>query len=121
MDAEPYRTALHVHFREVDGEEIWTRDFGGRCFHSRLSRRGQWLIERFGPLRFAFDLPSNERGLTMVMRRWWLGPLPLPLWLAPRSVAREWAEEERFLFDVPIALPLIGRLVHYRGWLIPGC
>lgn len=116
---KPGRHRLYVHFCEVDGHESWTRDFGGRCFQSHLSQRGRWLVERFGPFRFAFDLPSDALGLTMDMQRWWLGPLPLPTWLAPRSIAREWSEGGRFHFDVPIALPLIGRLVHYRGWLEP--
>lgn len=110
---------LHVSFAERHGVEAWTRDFGGRCFRSHLSQRGSWLVERFGPLRFAFDLPSDARGLTMVMRAWWFGPLRLPLAFAPRSTAREWEEDGRFHFDVPIALPLIGRLVRYRGWLVP--
>lgn len=116
---QPGHHRLHVHFRETDGHENWTRDFGGRCFQSHLSQRDRWLVERFGPFRFAFDLPSDARGLSMVMRRWWFGPLPLPKWLAPRSTAREWSENRQFHFDVPIALPLIGRLVHYRGWLEP--
>jgi hypothetical protein len=34
-------------------------------------------------------------------------------------LAREWEEDGRFWFDVPIALPLIGLIVHYRGWLAP--
>jgi NAD(P)-dependent dehydrogenase (short-subunit alcohol dehydrogenase family) len=110
--------ALHVEFTERDGLECWTRDFEGNRFLSRLSQRGPWLVERFGLLRFGFDLASNPDGLTMVMRRWWLGAIPLPLALAPRSRAREWEEEGKFYFDVPIALPLIGKLVHYRGWLI---
>ena len=110
--------ALHVDFTERDGIECWMRDFDGVRFLSRLSQRGPWLVERFGPLRFGFDLASDPKGLTMVMRRWWIGPLPLPLALAPRSRAREWEEEGKFHFDVPIALPLIGKLVHYRGWLI---
>ncbi len=115
----PGHHSLHVHFQERDGREIWTRDFGGRRFASRLSQKGSWLIERFGPLRFAFDLPSDTHGLTMVMRRWWIGPLRMPLALAPRSEAREWEQDGRFHFDVPIALPVIGRLVHYKGWLNP--
>lgn len=115
---KPGSHRLHVHFRETDGRESWTRDFSGRCFQSHLSQRGPWLVERFGPFRFAFDLPSDTEGLTMIMRRWWIGFLPLPLWLAPRSTAREWAENGCFHFDVPITLPLIGRLVHYRGWLV---
>ena len=110
---------LHVAFAERDGAERWTRDFSGRTFSSVLSEHRGRLTERFGPFRFAFDLPSDESGLRMVLRRWWLGPLPLPLFLAPRSEAREWEEAGRFHFDVPIALPLIGPLVRYRGWLQP--
>lgn len=108
---------LHVAFAERDGRERWTRDFSGRAFSSELAERGGRLTERFGLVRFAFDLPSDPAGLRMVIRRWWLGPLPLPLLLAPRSEAREWEEGGRFHFDVPIALPLLGPLVHYRGWL----
>lgn len=110
---------VHVHFTEHDGIECWTREFGKHRFHSELSQRGDRVVERFGPLRFAFDLESNVEGLTMVMRRWWIGRMPMPLWLAPRSCAREWAEDGVFQFDVPIALPLLGMLVHYRGWLRP--
>ena len=53
------------------------------------------------------------------MTGWSIWRLPLPLFLAPRSRAREWQEDGRFCFEVPIALPLIGRIVHYRGWLAP--
>ena len=108
---------LHVHFRESGGSETWTRDFSGRRFRSHLSQSGSQLVERFGPLRFAFDLPSDAQGLSMVMQRWWIGPLPLPKFMAPRSIAKEWSEDGRFHFDVPIALPGLGRLIHYRGWL----
>ncbi|HEU0135363.1 MAG TPA: DUF4166 domain-containing protein, partial [Allosphingosinicella sp.] len=110
---------LHVSFAEQDGRERWTREFSGRAFSSELAERDGLLTERFGPLRFAFDLPSDSGGLRMIIRRWWLGPLPLPLFLAPRSEASEWEEGGRFHFDVPIALPLLGPLVHYRGWLEP--
>jgi len=111
---------LHVGFAERDGRECWTRDFAGHIFTSELAERGGRLTERFGLVRFAFDLPSDSAGLSMIVRRWWLGPLPLPLFLAPRAEAREWEEDGRFHFDVAIALPLVGRLVHYRGWLKPG-
>lgn len=108
---------LHVHFEERSGVERWTRSFSGRSFHSELSADGPLLVERFGLLRFGFDLPGDESGLSMVLRRWWLGPIPLPLAWAPRSPAREWEEDGRFHFDVPISLPLVGPVVHYRGWL----
>ena len=111
---------LHVHFEECDGVERWTRDFGGHRFSSRLraDRSGQ-IIEAFGPLRFKFELKAESRGLQMNMMGWSLGPIPLPRFLAPRSDAREWEEDSHFHFDVPIALPLIGPVVHYRGWLKP--
>jgi NAD(P)-dependent dehydrogenase (short-subunit alcohol dehydrogenase family) len=112
---------LHVHFEERDGVERWTRDFGGYRFSSRLRAAGQGgqIIEAFGPLRFKFELKAESGGLQMNMTGWSLGSIPLPRFLAPRSDAREWEEEGRFYFDVPIALPLIGPVVHYRGWLKP--
>jgi NAD(P)-dependent dehydrogenase (short-subunit alcohol dehydrogenase family) len=110
---------LHVTFAERQGVERWTRDFSGRRFSSRLSARGGGLEERFGPFSFAFRLPVEEAGLAMEMTGWRLGPLPLPLALAPRTPAREWEEDGRFHFDVAIALPLVGPVVRYRGWLEP--
>jgi hypothetical protein len=110
---------LHVHFAERDGIERWTRCFSGRCFHSHLSQWGSLLVERFGPLSFGFELRIEGAELHMFLRRWLIGPLPLPLALAPRSLAREWEEDGRFHFDVPIALPWAGLLVHYHGWLEP--
>ncbi|MGO4739481.1 DUF4166 domain-containing protein [Bosea sp. 2KB_26] len=110
---------LHVAFAESGGVETWIRDFSGRRFSSQLSQQAQRLVERFGPLRFGFDLVADDKGLAMHLKRWWLGPVPLPLALAPRSLAREWEEDGRFHFDVPIALPLIGLVVHYCGWLQP--
>jgi hypothetical protein len=78
---------VHVGFSERDGVETWMRDFGGKRFSSRLSQRGQLLVERFGLLKFGFALPADAIGLTMVMQKWWIGPLRLPLSLAPRSTA----------------------------------
>lgn len=108
---------LHVSFEEANGTERWVRDFSGQCFSSRLSEEKGRLVERFGALRFAFDLLPHDNGLSMTMRGWSLLGIRLPLFLAPRSTAYEWAEGDRFHFDVSIALPLIGLIVHYRGWL----
>ncbi len=108
---------VHVSFEEEGGIERWTRDFGGHVFKSELRQTGRNLVERFGPMRFFFDLPADEAGLTMVMRKWSIFGVPMPLILAPRSEAREWGEGDDFCFDVPIALPLIGDVIHYRGRL----
>lgn len=110
---------LHVAFAEADGVERWTRDFGGHRFASELSAKGERIVERFGPLRFAFDLPSGPEGLEMRLRAWSAFGLPLPLALAPRIGAREWEEEGHFRFAVAASLPLVGEIVRYTGWLAP--
>lgn len=115
----PGRHELHVAFYERDGVERWTRDFGGFRFSSELRARGRQLEERFGPLRFRFDLPLGPMGLRMEMRGWSACGISLPLSLAPHSEAREWDEAGAFHFDVPISLPVVGELVRYRGWLKP--
>ncbi len=108
---------LHVLFEIADDHETWTRDFGGQRFHSRLSMAGGRLTEAFGPMCFHFDLPADVDGLTMLLRRWTAFGLPMPLWLAPRIAAREAQADGHFTFDVAIAFPLIGPIIHYNGWL----
>ncbi|MEX0957056.1 MAG: DUF4166 domain-containing protein [Rhizobiaceae bacterium] len=105
------RHPLHVAFTERDGLETWTREFGPYCFTSRLSERDGRLVERFGPLQFRFDLPSDDKGLVMEMRGWSCFGVPLPMALAPRSRAREWQKDGRFRFDVLVALPIVGPIV----------
>jgi saccharopine dehydrogenase-like NADP-dependent oxidoreductase len=106
----------------ADGDrEIWTRDFGGRRFRSFLAARaGGGLTERFGLLTFDLEVPTSEQGLAMTITGCRLGPIRFPQALSPRTEAREDVDEEgRFRFDVTIALPSVGRLVRYRGWLVP--
>jgi hypothetical protein len=109
--------ALHVHFAEEAGVERWTRSFSGERFASSLSQSRGMLVERFGPARFHFDIDAAAAGLTMTMRKWSFFGLRLPLRLAPQAPAREWEEDGLFHFDVPVTLPVIGRFIHYRGWL----
>lgn len=110
---------LHVAFAERGGVERWTRDFGGQVFSSELSAEGAGVAERFGPLRFVFDLPSDASGLEMRLTRWTAFGLPMPRFLAPHISAREWEAGGRFRFAVAVALPLIGDVVRYDGWLEP--
>lgn len=110
---------LHVSFREKHGVERWTRAFSGRQLTSEFSEADGWVVERFGPLRFRFDLVNEGGELRMMLRGWSVVRLPLPLAFAPRASAREWEEAGQFRFDVSIALPLVGLVVHYQGWLSP--
>jgi hypothetical protein len=110
---------VHVDFAERGGRELWTRHFGSNRFSSELSAWGDLAAERFGPLRFGFALPSDGRGLRMELKQWSAFGIPMPLFLAPRIAAREWQDGDRFRFDVAVAMPLIGKVVHYQGWLRP--
>jgi hypothetical protein len=111
---------VRVTMRLGSGQEIWTRQFGSRRMQSRLRAVRPGIVrESFGP--FDFDMTIRVEGgvLSMTITGWRIGPVPLPSFLAPRSTATESVDEQgRFRFDVPIALPLIGRLTHYSGWLI---
>jgi NAD(P)-dependent dehydrogenase (short-subunit alcohol dehydrogenase family) len=108
---------VKVAFTVEDGTETWTRDFGGARFVSRLTRSKGLIEERFGPLRFRFRLDADEKGLAMLPTDWRLWHMPLPRFLMPTGVATEKDVDGRFGFDVPITLPIIGRVVHYVGTL----
>ncbi len=103
----------------VDGAETWTRVIGGRRFASVIAFAAPGVVrERFGPLTFDLAVRVDGQALHMEIVGWRIGPLPLPRQFAPRSPAKESADDAgRFHFDVPIGLPLAGRITHYRGWL----
>jgi predicted DCC family thiol-disulfide oxidoreductase YuxK len=112
--------AVTVEMRADHYGEVWTRTIGGKTFRSRLGPLGrQGLVaERFGPISFALSFSAGREGLDIRMVGARLGPIRLPGWLTPRSWASERVDAEgRFTFDILIALPGLGRLTHYRGWL----
>ena len=114
---------VRVDFKIENGRERWTRTFAGRSFHSTQEQgraRYEWLVcERFGPLNAGMALVVDDGKLRLVVRRWSLFGIPLPLWLAPRGDAYEYAEDGRFHFNVEIGHPFTGLIVCYRGWLVP--
>jgi hypothetical protein len=110
-----------VSFRVREGREYWRRNFGGHEFESLqeegMGRNEGLLCEGFGPLRFALALVVEGDRLRLVMRRWTLFGIPLPMVLAPRIDAYEFVEDGRFCFHVEIRQPLVGLVVRYRGCL----
>ena len=107
---------------DADGERsVWRRRIGGQTFSSVLSKpaEGGRIEERFGPLSFRLCLTPEGDRLIYSVEGWRLGPIPLPRVLAPRTQTHERLDVEgRFVFDVEISAPLIGRLVRYCGWLV---
>lgn len=106
---------------DADGDRSsWRRRIGSHAFASVLSRprEGGRVSERFGPLTVDLRLTPEGDRLVYRVEGWRMGPLPLPRALAPRTQAFEEVDDQgRFVFDVEIAAPLIGKLVRYRGWL----
>lgn len=110
-----------------DGREHWQRNFGSRRYASvvraaRTTRpdEGRWLIERFGPLGLIdlhFRLTPGAAGLAWVLEGWRLLGLPLPAATLPRIACLESGGGKRFHFDIDVAFPLVGHVIHYAGWL----
>jgi saccharopine dehydrogenase-like NADP-dependent oxidoreductase len=119
MPQSAERIPVHVTMRLSPDHEVWTRRFGEQRMESRLRAIAPGIVrESFGPFGFDMKLSAADGVLAMKIVGWRIGPIPLPAFLAPRSTATETQDEQgRFHFDVPIALPLIGRLTHYSGWL----
>jgi Domain of unknown function (DUF4166)/Saccharopine dehydrogenase NADP binding domain len=113
---------VRVDFKLENGRERWTRTFADRSFHSTQEQgRGcnEWLVcERFGPLKVAMALVLDGGRLRLIVRRWSVFAIPLPLWLAPGGDSHEYAADGRFHFHVEIGHPWTGLIVRYQGWLV---
>jgi hypothetical protein len=114
---------VRVDFNVTNGVERWTRTFGGKSFHSTQEQgrgRYEWLVcERFGPLTAGMALVVEDGKLRLVVRRWSLLGIPMPLFLAPRGDSYEYEAGGRFHFHVEIGHPITGLIVKYQGWLVP--
>jgi hypothetical protein len=114
---------VNVDFTVQHEAEIWRRDFAGRAFSSRqFEGAGRWsglLAERFGPFTVGLALVVDHDTLRLVVRRFGVFSLPLPLALAPHGKFHESARDGRFHFYVEMRHRFTGLIVRYRGWLVP--
>lgn len=97
--------------------ETWTRRFGDSWFSSRLVSTPHLSVfeERFGPLRFRFELHPTETGVVWMMAGWGLLGLPLPSAIGPNVAARADDLGGRYRFRVAVSHPWLGLLFAYRG------
>lgn len=114
---------VQVSFQRKNGAELWKRTFAGKSFSS-LQSEGHGLSERllteqFGGFHFEFAPVAEAGKLFLVLRRWSIFGIPLPLRFAPRGNSFEYVAEGRFCFHVEITHPITGLIVRYEGWLVP--
>lgn len=114
--------AIRLEMRTISGLTQWRRDFGGHATVSslRYDARRRAVVEGFGPFRVTMVPDIDDQGLTLAISRIAVLGLPLPRWIAPKSSTRESVDAAgRIRFDVSAALPVLGMLIRYRGWLVP--
>lgn len=101
--------------------EHWHRRFGNRVYASKLTAgtgaETGLLVERMGVITNVFRIEATTDALHLTVVQCCFLGMPMPGWLAPRCAVAERAENGNFTFDIPIDLPWLGRLIHYRGEL----
>jgi hypothetical protein len=122
---------VQVRFKADANGELWQRTFAGKRFGSyqfashpltSVEPRDAIVFERFGPITIALRLVLQNGRLDVIPVRWSLLGIPLPKALMPVGETYEWADSQnRFNFHVEIGHPWFGRVVRYRGFLVPVC
>jgi Domain of unknown function (DUF4166) len=106
-----------------NGGEHWDRKFADRRYASTMEagvgRDQGFLIEHLGLFDLRFQLRVLPEGLAWSLAGWRCLRIPLPRWSVPRIACVESADGERYTFDIDVTFPVIGWLMHYRGWLLP--
>ena len=97
--------------------ETWTRFFPNRTMRSVLKKDGIRVTEKLGASRLAFELVEVAGALEMRLETLHFWGMPCPRWLMPDITARETGESQRLNFQVQAAVPMIGLVVSYSGYL----
>jgi len=108
-----------VIFDRTPTVEHWQRRFGNRRYASSLTAgtaaETGLLIERMGMITNVFRIEATADALYLTVVHCRFLGVPMPGWQAPRCAVKERAEDGEFTFDIPIDLPWLGCLIHYRG------
>jgi len=110
--------AITVSIERHANHEHWSRLFPGGHMQSTLRAGGNGqLHERLGPVTVHFTLHRDGDAIDWRLRGVRLFGLPLPLALCGTISSRSGMRDGHYAFDIDVRLPLVGRLVAYRGWL----
>lgn len=106
---------------ELDAQptgETWVRHFPTNTMQSRMRLEKGELTERLGLTRLRFGLDAVEGRLVMRLAGLHFLGIPCPRWALPRIVAEEAGRDGRLYFTVRAALPLVGQVAGYTGYLV---
>ena len=103
--------------------EMWTRHFGGRRMRSHHryghGKQSRLVVEQFGPIAIHMAILEEAGNMRIETQGWSLFGISLPKLLRPGGDVYETEIDGRFVFNVDLQAPIIGRMVKYRGWLAP--
>lgn len=111
-----------VEIRHEEGGMHWDRHFTGygdmRSFFRPVGNwpTGYW-VEETGPVALKLAVDVIEGGWYWRVIGAAIGGLPLPLALFPRTEAYKRIENGNYCFAVAFSLPLLGKVLGYRGAL----
>jgi hypothetical protein len=113
--AQPLEVTIERH----GTREIWTRRFAGGSMRSVLDRveHCALLSERLGPTTLRFRLHADQGSIDWRLQSVRVLGVPLPRRLAGDVLSRSGESDGRYSFLVDVRMPLLGRLIAYRGWL----
>lgn len=109
---------VNLQVKVEDGHEIWVRHFDGLCVQTKQWQRDNLLIEKAGPLCFAFRMSANQEGLRFDFSHNEIAGIKLPFpVLKVDALARgmKSASNCGWHITVVISAPLLGVLAEYRG------
>lgn len=112
---------VRIVFESQPDEDRWDRRFGSRRYVSRYTAGPQpgRVVERMGIVTGHFALTAHPDRLCLTLVRCVVLGVPVPSWLSPRCQAEETEADGAFVFDVPIDMPWLGRIIRYRGVMVP--
>jgi hypothetical protein len=104
-----------VRLERRDAAEHWHRDFAGRRYRSTLTRRDGLMIEQMGMATNIFRVSVKNGALRLDLIGFRFLGVPLPSALRPHCHAREYEDDGCYVFDVPVDLWPLGRIIRYAG------
>ncbi|MDH4384712.1 MAG: DUF4166 domain-containing protein [Caulobacter sp.] len=114
-------TVLTVGFHRSGQGERWLRRFEqvsleSRQFEGAGNRQGL-LLESLGLITISLALEVESGVLRLSSRGWSLMGIPMPGFLGPQVMAREWQADGLFRFEVEVRAPGGDLVLGYRGGL----